>query len=330
MNLSRLLPLVLACTVSANSAVSSAQQPTPLTASPPAASPAAPPASAPDDVRMIRLKISAGDLPSAESILEYHRSEKGEDGDYLLGLAWVARGAALMGEWTTASRYAKSAREIADAALKTPADYDTHREAVYALGTAIEVQAQALAASGKKADAVRFLEESSRARESAPFNFRARIWKRRNLIELEGKPAPGIRAEDRVGSEAPDLPSLRGKPVVLFFWWEACGDCRMQAAAFRRTVEKYAPKGVAFVAPTRFYAAGDHSEEKQKIEKSWAEVYKLNGSVPVPISDEAMLRYGASATPTFVFVNRKGVVVRYSPTRMTEERLSAAIDDLLK
>ncbi|MCA1581044.1 MAG: TlpA family protein disulfide reductase [Acidobacteria bacterium] len=334
MNLSDLRPLALACIVSAISAVSAAQQPTPLPTSPPvtppASSSAAPPASAPDDVRMIRLKISAGDLPSSESILEYHRSEKGEDGDYLLGLAWVARGAALMGEWTTASRYAKSAREIADAALKTPADYDTHREAVYALGTAIEVQAQTLAASGKKADAVRFLEESSRARESAPFNLRARIWKRRNLIELEGKPAPAIRAEDRVGSEAPDLASLRGKPVVLFFWWEACGDCRMQAAAFRRTVEKYAPKGVAFVAPTRFYAAGDHSEEKQKIEKSWAEVYKLNGSVPVPVSDEAMLRYGASATPTFVFVNGKGVVVRYSPTRMTEERLSAAIDDLLK
>lgn len=332
MNLSKLLPLALAFAVSA---VSSAQQPTHVPASPPASPPpgsppASPPASPPDDVRMIRLKISAGDLPSAESILEYHRSEKGEDGDYLLGLAWVARGAALMGEWTTASRYAKSAREIADAALKTPGDYDTHREAVYALGTAIEVQAQALAASGKKTEAVRFLEESSRSREGAPFNLRARIWKRRNLIELEGKTAPAVRAEDRVGPEVPELASLRGKPVVLFFWWEACGDCRMQAAAFRRTVEKYAPKGVAFVAPTRFYAAGDHSEEKQKIEKSWSEVYKLTGSVPVPISDEAMLRYGVSATPTFVFVNRKGVVVRYSPTRMTEERLAGAIEDLLK
>ncbi|MDQ2869448.1 MAG: hypothetical protein M3S32_01805, partial [Acidobacteriota bacterium] len=158
MNPSRLLPLVFACTVSAVSAVSSAQPSTPPPASPSATPPAAAPASAPDDVRMIRLKISAGDLPSAESILEYHRSEKGEDGDYLLGLAWVARGAALMGEWSTASRYAKSAREIADAALKRPADYDTHREAVYALGTAIEVQAQALAASGKKAEAVRYLE----------------------------------------------------------------------------------------------------------------------------------------------------------------------------
>jgi thioredoxin-related protein len=103
----------------------------------------------------------------------------------------------------------------------------------------------------------------------------------------------------------------------------------MQAAALRRTVEKYAPKGVVFVAPTRFYCA-DRSEEKPKIEKSWKEVYALSDSVSAPISDEAMLRYGVSATPTFVFVNRKGVVVRYSPTRMTEDRLSSAIDEILR
>jgi thiol-disulfide isomerase/thioredoxin len=291
------------------------------------AAPAAP--AAPDDVRMIRLKISAGDLPSAESILEVHRAEKGEDSDYLMGVAWVAHGAALTGDWKTALTYAAAARETAESKLKTPADYDSNREAVYALGTSIEIQAQALVAAGKKAEAIRYLEESSRAQEKAPYNLRARILKRRNQIELEGKPAPAIRAEDHVGAEVPSLESLRGKPVVLFFWWEACGDCKMQAAAFRRTVEKYAPKGVAFLAPTRFYSA-DRSEEKQKIEKSWKEVYALPDSVAVPISDEAMLRYGVSATPTFVFVNRKGVVVRYSPTRMTENRLSSAIEDLLR
>jgi peroxiredoxin len=289
--------------------------------------PAAP--AAPDDVRMIRYKISAGDLPSAESILEYHRTEKGEDGDYLLGLAWVARGAVLMGDWKAATSYAAAAREAAEAKLKTPADYDSNREAVYALGTSIEVQAQALVAAGKKAEAIRYLEESSREREKAPYNLRARIWKRRNQIELEGKPAPAIQAEDHVGAEVPSLESLRGKPVVLYFWWEACGDCKMQAAAFRRTVEKYAPKGVTFLAPTRFYSA-DRGEEKVKIEKSWKEVYALPDSVAAPISDAAMLRYGVSATPTFVFVNRKGVVVRYSPTRMTENRLSSAIEDLLR
>jgi thiol-disulfide isomerase/thioredoxin len=313
MRIRKLLSLVFA--VSLASTALAKQTPTP------------PPADL--DVRMIRLKISAGDLPSAESILEYHRAEKGEDGDYLLGLAWVARGAALMGDWKAASSYAASAREMAESKLKTQADYDSNQEAVYALGTAIEVRAQALVAAGKKAEAIRYLEESSRAQEKAPYNLRARIWKRRNMIELEGNPAPAIRAEDHVGADFSSLESLRGRPVVLFFWWEACGDCKMQSGAFRRTVERYAPKGVAFVAPTRFYSA-DRAEEKQKIEKAWMEIYALPGFVPAPISDEAMLRYGVSATPTFAFINRKGIVVRYSPTRMTEARLSSAIEDLIR
>jgi thiol-disulfide isomerase/thioredoxin len=325
MNPRRILPAVLVCLL-----------PLALPAQTPS-SPSTPPAAAPTpapniDLRMIRMKISAGDLPSAESILEYHRQEVGEDGDYVQGLAWLARGAALTGDWTAASAWASRARETAEAKLKSPADYDSQRDAVYALGTSIEVQAQALQAAGKKAEALRFLEESAKAQDAAkaPYNLRARIWKRRNLIELEGRPAPEIRAEDRLGETAPTLASLRGKPVVLFFWWEACGDCRMQAATLRKTVAKYAPKGVVFVAPTRFYSTGDHAEEKGKIEKSWSETYNLTGTVPVPISDEAMLRYGVSATPTFVFVDRKGIVKRYSPTRMSEERLAATIDDLMR
>ena len=282
-----------------------------------------------DDLRGIRYKISAGDLLSAESILEVHRAEKGEDGEYLLGLAWLARGATLTGDWKAASRYAKSAREHALSKLGTPADYENNTEATYALGTAIEVEAQALVAAGKKAEAVRLLEAGAQAQEKAPYNLRARIWKRWNQIELVGQKAPGFKAEDYVGGEVPALETLRGKPVVLFFWWEACGDCKKQAAALRRTVEKYAPKGVAFIAPTRFYET-DRTEEKQKIEKAWKEIYELPDSVTVPISTEAMLRYGASATPTFAFVNRKGIVTRYSPTRMTEERLSAAIEELLR
>jgi thiol-disulfide isomerase/thioredoxin len=119
--------------------------------------------------------------------------------------------------------------------------------------------------------------------------------------------------------------------VVLFFWWEACGDCRMQAAALRRTVEKYSSKGVAFLAPTRFYGdPKDRAEERARIEAAWRDVYGLSSRVPVPIGDEPMLRYGVSATPTFAFVDRKGVVRRYSPTRLTEGRLSAAIDKILR
>lgn len=231
----RLVPALLACVLAAAAPV----KPTPPARLTPSVQPSPPPPqslfAAPTptptppgnvDLRMIRMKISAGDLPSAESILESHRAEVGEYGDYTLGVAWLARGAALVGDWKAASAWSKSARQIAEKKLKMPADYESEKEAVYALGTAIEIEAQALAAAGKRAEAVRFLAESSAVQESAkaPFNLRARIWKRRNLLELEGKPAPPIPSEDRIGAEVPTLESLRGKPVVLFFWWEACGD----------------------------------------------------------------------------------------------------------
>jgi hypothetical protein len=103
----------------------------------------------------------------------------------------------------------------------------------------------------------------------------------------------------------------------------------MQAGVFRKTVERYQPKGVAFLAPTRYYTA-DRAEERPKIEKSWKEIYALADAVAAPISDEAMLRYGISATPTFVFVDRKGVVKKYAPTRMTEARLAAEIEQILR
>jgi thiol-disulfide isomerase/thioredoxin len=299
-----------------------AQQPTAT----PTPAPTPPPM---DDLRFIRMKISAADLPSAESILEVHRAEKGEDAEYVRSVAWVARGAALMGDWSAASRYAKATREIALARLGTPPDYDAHPEATYALGTAIEVEAQALVAAGKKAQAIRMLDESSRSLSGAPYNLRARVWKRRDQIELVGQKAPGFRLDDQIGATFTSLDALRGKPVVLFFWWSSCGDCKAQAATFRRIVEKYAGRGVVFVAPTRYYE-DDRAAEKIDIAKAWKEIYEAPEGVAVPISDDAMLRYGVSATPTFAFIDRKGTVTGYQPYRLTEARLEAAIDELLR
>jgi thiol-disulfide isomerase/thioredoxin len=270
-----------------------------------------------EDVRALRGKLAAGDLPSAESILEVHRAEKGEDPEYLLGLAWLARGAALTGDWTAASRYAGLAAGLAQPKLRNAADYEANHEAAYALGAAFEVQAQVLQSAGKKADALRYLEEQVKTHGDAPYNFRARMWKRWNLIGLGATHAPEF-----------DWGPPAAKPVVLFFWAEWCGDCKSQAPVFRRMVEKYAPKGVVFIAPTRLYS-DDHAAEKERLQKVWQENYAGSQPVNVPISDEAMVRYGVSSTPTFAFVDRKGIVRLYSPTRLTEARLSAAIDDLL-
>src|SRR5262252_1973636 len=69
-----------------------------------------PPAQPPSPVQGMRNKIAAGDLLSAESILEQHRAENGEDAAYLSGLAWLARGALLLGDLDKANSYTEDVR----------------------------------------------------------------------------------------------------------------------------------------------------------------------------------------------------------------------------
>jgi hypothetical protein len=54
------------------------------------------------------------------------------------------------------------------------------------------------------------------------------------------------------------------------------------------------------------------------------------GPVPRVISTASMVAYGVSSTPTFAFIDRKGVVRRYTPTRLTEAELDRSIGDILR
>jgi len=112
--------------------------------------------------RSERLKLSAGDFYSTESILDVHRPEKGEDAEYKEGLAWVTRGAALIGDWDAAGNYAAKLRRVSD-----PASYGH--------STAIDVEAQILEARGGKKEALRFLDDELKKNAAAPVAFRSRI-----------------------------------------------------------------------------------------------------------------------------------------------------------
>jgi thiol-disulfide isomerase/thioredoxin len=277
-------------------------------------------------VQRIRLKLSAGDLPSAESVLELHRLDHGKDDEYLKGLSWLARGGALLGDWQSAARYSREAKAVTEAILAGPKGWEANSSAVYALGSALETDAQRIATESGPGDAADMIEARLARYENAPVAFRSRLHKRLNMLSLAGKPAPELQAEHAFGR--PHTPFSDGNgPTVIFGWAQWCPDAKAQVRMLAKAVEKFEPEGVRFVALTRFYTS-DRDREKTKILEVWNDAYAGLGDVPVIVSGDAMLRYGVSSTPTFVFIDRSGIVRRYLPTSLTFDRLSSEIERL--
>ncbi|HEV8202529.1 MAG TPA: TlpA disulfide reductase family protein [Candidatus Polarisedimenticolia bacterium] len=321
------VPLVLSLASGLSTGQTAPPPPTPP-AAPAAPAPAAPapaaPAPPPNPVNFIRNKIAAGDLLSAESILEVMRADNGEDATWLSGLSWVARGALLLGDEAKAKRYAGDVRSHVTAAKALGAKLEDDHALELAWGTAIEVEAQLLERRSGSRKAAEFL-RGELAKTPGPVALRSRLNKRLNMMTLAGTAAPELVVEDFAGdARPPALAALQGKPVVLFLWAEWCGDCKGMARALAHARKTHS--GVAFVGLTRYYDAGDErAAEKARVEDVWKTVYADVGAMPMVISTASMERYGGSSTPTFVFIDRTGIVRRYTPTRLTEEALDQAI-----
>jgi thiol-disulfide isomerase/thioredoxin len=270
----------------------------------------------------VRYKLSAGDLSTGEAAAAEYKREHGVDAEYLGAVGWLARGATMLGRTEKAWAWvAEVRREIPEekAGLTGP------------LGAAIESEGRLRAARDGRGAALRFFEtEYARAKDT---ELRCRIRKNVNLLSLEGRAAPEIKAAEGAGAAGPA--DLKGRPVLLFFWAHWCGDCRAQAPILGRVLAKYRGKGLAMVAPTRLFGtgAGDKdatpAEEKVEIERVWKEHYGMLDGVSAPIDTETMVRWGVSSNPTIALVDRMGLVRFYSPTRMSEDELSRRVEELL-
>jgi thiol-disulfide isomerase/thioredoxin len=235
-------------------------------------------------------------------------------------------------DYDHAAAYAKQTKDLALEQLKQhPLDSEPHLP--LALGAAIEVQSQTLAARGQRTQAVAVLQNALHAYGST--SIRARLQKNLNLLSLEGKPAPALRAEQFLGSKPPILAQLKGSPVLLFFWAHWCGDCKAEAPIITQLRTEFAPKGLTVVGPTKLYgytAQVEHaspSDELAYIDAVRHRFYSGLLDMPVPISKYNFDAYGASTTPTLVLLDRSGKVAMYHPGALPYEQLRAEIEKVV-
>jgi len=284
-------------------------------------------------IEEVRLSLAQNNFSAAEAQLQSYRARNGANPEYLEALSWTARAALDIQQWNAAEAYARQTQSLARIQLQKRA-LDAEPHLPIALGAAIEVEAQALEARGRKAQAIALLRASLATYGNT--SIRARIQKNLNLLSLTGRPAPPLKFTEHIGPRALPLAQLQGVPVLMFFWAHWCADCKAEGPVIARLLADYAPKGLAVVAPTQLYGYAAHGQdaspkaELDYIARIWETYYPALQSASVPVSTANFNNYGASTTPTLVLIDRKGNVSLYHPGVMPYQELRAAIENVLQ
>lgn len=285
-----------------------------------------------DIVTDVRTAIAQRDFNTANSEMQNYRSQHGVDPQYLEALSWMARAYLSADQLDQAETTAKQTESSALQLLqKRPLDAEPHLP--LALGAAIEVQAQVLAARGQSAQAAALLRRNLATYRNT--SLRARLQKNLNLLGFVGQPAPPLTLTEYLGIRPVPLAQLKGSPVLLFFWAHWCVDCKNEGPIISQLSSDYASRGLKVAAPTQLYgyaAYGEDAKPKDElayIGRVWQHFYPGLQDVPVPVSKVNFDRYGASTTPTLVLIDRKGKVALYHPGVMSYEDLKAAIEKTL-
>jgi thiol-disulfide isomerase/thioredoxin len=137
-----------------------------------------------------------------------------------------------------------------------------------------------------------------------------------------------------LGAKPAPLASLKGKPLILFFWAHWCGDCKQQAPVLVRLLEENKDKGLMIVGPTQPYgyvAGGVDAPRDQEVRyiDDVRRGYYGNVEMTVPLSEENFRNWGCSTTPTLALVDRQGIVRLYHPGKMTYEQLAPRVAQIV-
>src|ERR1700683_1985897 len=283
-------------------------------------------------VEDVRTTLAQNNFSAAEAQLNSYRAKNGVTPEYGEGYSLMGRAALGARDYDQAAAYAKQTKALVLEQLKQrPLDAETHLP--LALGAAIEVESQVLAARGERTQAAAVLQAALKTYGTT--SIRARLQKNLNLLSFEGKPAPALKGEQFLGSKPPVLAQLKGSPVLLFFWAHWCGDCKAEAPIITQLRTEYASKGLTVLGPTRLYgytAQVENAAPSDELAYIDAVRHRFYGGLldmAVPISKYNFDVYGASTTPTLVLLDRTGKVAMYHPGALPYDQLKAEIEKVV-
>lgn len=139
-----------------------------------------------------------------------------------------------------------------------------------------------------------------------------------NKIE-PGKPAIQFSQKDRAGTLV-DLNQLKGKVVVLNFWFSACKPCVVELPHLNKLVKRYNGRNVEFIAIT--------FDDASKVDKFIAQ-YPMAYRV-IQDASSIIRQYGVSAFPTHVVIGPDGTILKsIIGGADIENRLAKVIDSVL-
>jgi thiol-disulfide isomerase/thioredoxin len=142
-----------------------------------------------------------------------------------------------------------------------------------------------------------------------------------------GEPAPNFTANDVNGNPV-SLSDFKGKVVYIDFWATWCGPCRQEIPHLKALKEKYKDnKDLVIIG-----ISTDKMSDNQKWIDFVAE-HELGGiqvNSPTDAEVTAGKLYGIRFLPTFILIDKNGIVVSNNAPRASSDQIVPMLDGLLK